>query len=145
MTLLCITNLAYSCPDAGGLMNYARPQIKCEICGDMGHVTMDCKMAKPGDFKILNTLNGTRYPTSTFHSGGISLQPKQQEPQVIIQCDLGIRPLRNNISKWILYGPVCIQSIMEQCNSGSVSVLLQLLSAVLSAIYERSELSAIYE
>eukprot|EP01071_Lankesteria_metandrocarpae_P006204 Lankesteria_metandrocarpae@DN4276_c0_g1_i2.p1 len=40
-----VGHLAWECPEME-LQSFKRAQVKCNYCGDMGHVTMDCKLAK---------------------------------------------------------------------------------------------------
>ncbi|POM83256.1 KH domain protein [Cryptosporidium meleagridis] len=39
----------YACPDVNSLNSFKRPDIKCSICGDKGHITKDCKQYVPNN------------------------------------------------------------------------------------------------
>lgn len=39
----------YACPDVNSLNSFKRPDIKCSICGDKGHITKDCKLHVPNN------------------------------------------------------------------------------------------------
>ncbi|OEH75052.1 zinc knuckle domain-containing protein [Cyclospora cayetanensis] len=48
--LVCVVaelRAAHECPDNQDLQPFKKPQVRCAICGDLGHVTMDCKMRRP--------------------------------------------------------------------------------------------------
>ncbi|CAA9989094.1 conserved Plasmodium protein, unknown function [Plasmodium knowlesi strain H] len=39
-------HMTFECPENMNLQNFKKPEIKCNLCGDHGHITLDCKLAK---------------------------------------------------------------------------------------------------
>ncbi|KAH8741833.1 transcription or splicing factor-like protein [Cryptosporidium ryanae] len=71
----------YACPDVNSMISYKRPDIKCSICGDKGHVTRDCKQYIPNnnieeEFKKMMHELGHTTPAD---NGGCNINATNQE------------------------------------------------------------------
>ncbi|KAK6588194.1 Ms15p KH + 2 Znknuckle (C2HC) [Cryptosporidium xiaoi] len=70
----------YACPDVNSMISYKRPDIKCSICGDKGHITRDCKQYVPNsnieeEFKKM--MHELGHNTSTDNDAGNINQTNQ--------------------------------------------------------------------
>lgn len=55
------THLTHECPENMNIQNFKKPEIKCNLCGDHGHITLDCKLAKQNNF-MKNNFDSSNIP-----------------------------------------------------------------------------------
>ncbi|CDU18927.1 transcription/splicing factor [Plasmodium yoelii] len=55
------THLTHECPENMNIQNFKKPEIKCNLCGDHGHITLDCKLAKQNNI-MKNNFDASNIP-----------------------------------------------------------------------------------
>ncbi|KEG02653.1 hypothetical protein YYE_02482 [Plasmodium vinckei vinckei] len=97
------THLTHECPENMNIQNFKKPEIKCNLCGDHGHITLDCKLAKQNNF-MKNNFDPANIPAPPPDDGMTSTYDRKNNYPYInkqdkTQMDMEYQKMMSELNK----------------------------------------------